>query len=518
VSHYDDLGISQSASPEQIHKAYNDLALKYHPDTYKGADKDAAVKEFKRIHTAYLILRNPTSRAEYDAALWRAEHPNSSQRKARPDSGGRATAPKPHPPSGFLQKLAQFLASKAWRKPRFIFAAIGVFFLLVTAIVSVASRPPSQAEIDQKEQKENELKIAKNDRKTKLAASEGEVKNAESKKAKDDAQRTYESSVAKTKLGAAQTESDNALTLVARLEGELASWTKNIGSLLDDPRGQKIAANEDRIDAFEIAWNKMRISEGAASDFRTQIKTLMSPVEAQLDKEQPLLAPDPNIIKQLESIEASIQQSIDEVKQSRFPIERLVERAEREGKSSPLKLRAAIADLAARRAEEKTLKALAVEKAASRQEEKDNARLEETKMAARKRVVEDQLAKEKDSASDAIKKKELEARAGSQETRTLLAYFLARGYVQPDGTQTTEKRPISFSKLDAKGCLEDTPDGQEKLLIYALTNRNEELRPKWSDSPAIRLLTDERRQKLVEVQKALIELGPTLVELKLLDP
>jgi hypothetical protein len=35
---------------------------------------------------------------------------------------------------------------------------------------------------------------------------------------------------------------------------------------------------------------------------------------------------------------------------------------------------------------------------------------------------------------------------------------------------------------------------------------------------AVSALTAEKRDKLAKIQKALIELGPTLVELKMLDP
>ena len=53
---YEVLGISKSASPDEIKKSYRKLAMKYHPDKNAG-NKDAEVK-FKEVKEAYEILSN----------------------------------------------------------------------------------------------------------------------------------------------------------------------------------------------------------------------------------------------------------------------------------------------------------------------------------------------------------------------------------------------------------------------------------------------------------------------------
>lgn len=58
--YYQILGISQSASPEEVKKAYRKLAHKHHPD--KGGDE----KKFKEIAEAYQILSDKEKRAQYD--------------------------------------------------------------------------------------------------------------------------------------------------------------------------------------------------------------------------------------------------------------------------------------------------------------------------------------------------------------------------------------------------------------------------------------------------------------------
>jgi molecular chaperone DnaJ len=58
------LGISKSASADEIKKAYRRLAMKYHPDRNK--DDDASEGKFKEAKEAYEVLRDSDKRAAYD--------------------------------------------------------------------------------------------------------------------------------------------------------------------------------------------------------------------------------------------------------------------------------------------------------------------------------------------------------------------------------------------------------------------------------------------------------------------
>ncbi len=62
--YYKILGVSDTASQDEIKKAYRKLAKEYHPDT-KGGDKTAE-NRFKDISEAYTVLKNPKKRKEYD--------------------------------------------------------------------------------------------------------------------------------------------------------------------------------------------------------------------------------------------------------------------------------------------------------------------------------------------------------------------------------------------------------------------------------------------------------------------
>lgn len=62
--YYDVLGVSKSATADEIKKAYRKLARQYHPDVNK--DNPDAAEKFKECSEAYSVLSDEKKRAQYD--------------------------------------------------------------------------------------------------------------------------------------------------------------------------------------------------------------------------------------------------------------------------------------------------------------------------------------------------------------------------------------------------------------------------------------------------------------------
>ena len=63
-NYYDILGVSKTATADEIKKAYRTLAFKYHPDRNQGNAE--AEEKFKQISAAYDVLGDEAKRRQYD--------------------------------------------------------------------------------------------------------------------------------------------------------------------------------------------------------------------------------------------------------------------------------------------------------------------------------------------------------------------------------------------------------------------------------------------------------------------
>ncbi|MCI4355128.1 MAG: DnaJ domain-containing protein, partial [Thermoplasmata archaeon] len=63
--YYEVLGLSRSASTDEVKSAYRRLARQFHPDVNKG-DTKVAEERFKEVSEAYEVLADTEKRKRYD--------------------------------------------------------------------------------------------------------------------------------------------------------------------------------------------------------------------------------------------------------------------------------------------------------------------------------------------------------------------------------------------------------------------------------------------------------------------
>ena len=104
MGYYDTLGVLETATQEEIKKAYRKMAMTHHPD-HGGSEEN-----FKKINEAYSVLSDESKRAEYDNRSKRS-HRNMSWEDVFGDFFGRnpyGREPQPQKPKEQMDSDLKF--------------------------------------------------------------------------------------------------------------------------------------------------------------------------------------------------------------------------------------------------------------------------------------------------------------------------------------------------------------------------------------------------------------------------
>lgn len=130
VDHYERLGVSSTATRDEIRVAYRRLAREHHPDA-KG---DVSAVRMTQINEAWRVLSDPARRVVYDAQ----SRGSAGQRGAAGGSAGSATSAGTRTASRPVVTAHQLPATPARFPWRFmlVLAVIGIAFVLVNGALT----------------------------------------------------------------------------------------------------------------------------------------------------------------------------------------------------------------------------------------------------------------------------------------------------------------------------------------------------------------------------------------------
>jgi DnaJ-class molecular chaperone len=81
-NYYQTLGVNQTVTPDNLKKAYRNLAKKWHPDKHSAENKQQAENVFKKLSEAFDVLSDPSKRSEYDMRLGMGIDSTGDQRQS----------------------------------------------------------------------------------------------------------------------------------------------------------------------------------------------------------------------------------------------------------------------------------------------------------------------------------------------------------------------------------------------------------------------------------------------------
>jgi hypothetical protein len=111
---YKILGVSRTASPDEIKSVHRELVKKYHPDLFRSAThKTQANKKLQQINEAYAILSNAERRRQYDSRYFQR---TTVVKPAAPTSNSRSTATFRRPPAIITWKNIARRANENWQR------------------------------------------------------------------------------------------------------------------------------------------------------------------------------------------------------------------------------------------------------------------------------------------------------------------------------------------------------------------------------------------------------------------
>lgn len=120
------------------------------------------------------------------------------------------------------------------------------------------------------------------------------------------------------------------------------------------------------------------------------------------------------------------------------------------------------------------------------------------------------------NTGDEVRKIELRKKASDPVIQAKLAPFITPGYIQIS-VPSYDKKPFSYKEMQAFGAFNQDFNGLDHLVAIAIS-ANDKVRPRWKFNQKLYRRYPNEVEQVKEAQQLLIELGPVMVEMGLLQP
>lgn len=352
---------------------------------------------------------------------------------------------------------------------------------------------------------------------------------------------------AKTRQALAVARADDVTRLADECLAEIATFDATVQPLLANDDGKKVAGDPVQLGRFRAVYEKDRPGKDAAERMRRAAGELVAPVRASQVNAKDASAPSDQVAGELDRLATQLAGLKRVWEQDRRTVEAVVADAKRgrqpaatQSLDQAVRADAEAEALALATATEKErakvraeMKEKQVREAGELERKVEEAKLDKlrsTRLAEAGRIQTDaDITKEKGKDAVAAEKAKLERerqlkKIQTPEVKQTLAPLLTPGYHQPFRykagalgiERTAKKQPVSFSRLQEVGALEQTIHGLGELADIT-GSKADDVRPRLVLPAYTDWWSTAQQEKIQKVQDLLIELGPVLVEEGLLS-
>lgn len=352
-----------------------------------------------------------------------------------------------------------------------------------------------------------------------LYSQESGIQNAEREKAEAAVARDQQISLYRSAFQELQREGEHLLEQHDSLVHEMKEWQTTIPPLLTNDLGRQLASNEANIRTFLKIYKQPRSPAAVVQSLRVELEEILRPIRRSAQREDLAAGPLDDVNAALRAKGEQIAQIHKEYQESRELLQSLAARAPR----SDMTLQVAIDSLAAKDAEQQAQLILEQTRDERQRLNQAAALTKEQELEAATEAAESERLAEEAEFEDEQAHAQAIAKAKRKEVRKALSFFTTQAYSQPytDGANTGlvmtgEKGPISLSRLQQVNALEASDPNSLSQLLYVLRSPVDADRHPWPYAQSTEVLSARKLDELRKIQTYLNELGPALVELKLL--